>query len=143
MWHLIGELILEWMINFASRQKFLLHDDGQADEALQDFADFDIELDPEVDDAPFRTKVSDKKVHDMAVSGTLVTRRIKCAIHLEVTDLEAFHELMEEEMWYDEDEGEYQIVRAVNYWICDTTVGPDYADFAGESCEYEVLQVKS
>lgn len=135
--------MLEWMISYTSTQHFELDDASELAEALEEFAEFDIELDPEVDEPPFEVSISNKVVVDLRVEGTAVRRRISCAIALKVTDLEAFNELLEEEDWYDPSDGEYELSSAVNYWICDTTCAPDYAEFVRESCDYDVLQIGS
>jgi len=135
--------MLEWMISYRSHQKFFIDDANDRDRALADFADFDIEIDCEVDDPPMETVISEKKVDDLTIDGTSVERTISCSIHIKVTDEDGFKEMMEEEMHYDEDEDEYDIINAVNYWICDTCEEPDYGGFSGESCDYDVVQVKS
>ena len=109
--------MLEWMITYTSSQHLELDDPSDGAEAREEFADFDIELDPEVDEPPFEVSISNKVV--------------------------AFNELLDEEDWYDPSDGEYELSSAVNYWICDTTCAPDYADFVSESCDYDVLQVSS
>ena len=135
--------MLEWMVTYTSSQHFELDDPSEQAEAIEEFAEFNIELDPEVDDPPFEVRIDNKADEELRVEGTAVHRRISCAIALKVTDLEAFNELLEEEDWYDPSDGEYELSSAVNYWICDTTCAPDYADFVSESCDYEVLQISS
>ncbi len=133
--------MLEWMITYTSSQHFELEGPSEQAEAREEFADFDIEIDPEVDDPPFEVSISNKVVADLRVEGTAVHRHISCAIAIKVTDLEAFNKLLDEESWYDPSDGEYEISSAVNYWICDTTCAPDYANFISESCDYDVVQI--
>lgn len=133
--------MLEWMISYTSDQIFELDDLDDADDAREEFANFDIEIDPEIDDPPFDTTIRNKAVQNLRIEGTTVHRRLKCDIHLTVNDVAEFQSLMQDEDWYDPNEGEYEIVSAVNYWICDTTCAPDFAEFSRESCDYDVLQI--
>ena len=135
--------MLEWMITYKSSQRFELEDEGDRQGAIEDFSEFDIEIDSELEDPPFETKISNKTVIDLVIDGVKVTRTISCQIHLQVTDEDEFRSLMDEEMWYDEDDNTYNIINAINYWICDTCIAPDCAEFVSESCDYDVVKMKA
>jgi hypothetical protein len=136
--------MLEWFIMYRSTQRFMILDgvDHTTGHAL--LSTFDITLDSERPKPPFQHTISDKQVLNLSFEGAEAIREIGCKIHIMVPDEEPFQRLMEEEFWFNViADGEYSIINAVNWWICDTCIAPDGTEFVGEQCHFDLLKIAS
>jgi hypothetical protein len=61
-------------------------------------------------------------------------------INIDSKSYESVREMMEEEGYYDEDDG-FNWSNAINYFIADTTIAPDYADFDSENLNIEIIDI--
>lgn len=63
-------------------------------------------------------------------------------INIDERSIEAVKEMMGNEGYFDEDDG-FDWSSAINYFIADTTVAPDYANFESENVEISIMDVTS
>lgn len=100
-------------------------------------------MDPE---PPCAWKVTDLKVEGIQIEGDEVNRTYSCSISIDAgeEETEDLKEFMEEEGYYDD--GEFDWIQAVNYFIADTTGFPgsassEYGSFDSENVNLDLLEI--
>ena len=81
---------------------------------------------------------------DVDKKNNTLTRSFSLAVIVNVDQgsIEAVKEMMADEGYYDEEDG-FNWSGAINYFIADITVSPEYADFDREDVDIDVMEVGS
>jgi hypothetical protein len=112
------------------------------DQIRKDFEAVKFTLDPA---PPCRWKYELNNVHIVvSKEDNFVTRNFSLAviINIDQSNIEFVKEMMADEGYYDNDDG-FNWSSAINYFIADTTVAPDYADFLSENIDIGVMKLGS
>ena len=126
-----------------AEQRFNLSEDAPSDKVIiQDFNAVKFTLDPGPP-CEWKHVLNSVQVDVSKESGT-VTRSFSLAVivNIDQSTIEAVKEMMAEEGYYDEDDG-FDWSSAISYFIADTTVAPEYADFDSENVDVDVMEVGS
>jgi len=67
------------------------------------------------------------------------TYSLSIIINIDQSNIEAVKEMMRDEGYFDEDDG-FNWSSAINYFIADTTVVPDYANFDSENVDINIME---
>ena len=124
-------------------QTFNLSENAPSDkEIIQDFEAVKFTLDP-APPCEWTHELNSVQVEVSKKSGT-ITRNLSLAVILNIdqSNIEAVTEMMAEEGYYDKDDG-FDWFSAINYFIADTAVAPEYADFESENVDVDILEVDS
>ncbi len=126
-----------------AEQTFNLSEDSPpAESVTMDFQNVKFTLDPS---PPCEWKYEVKNIHiSVDKESNTVVRSFSLAviINIDKSTIEAVKNMMAEEGYYDEDDG-FDWTSAINYFIADTTVSPEYADFHRENVDIDVMEVGS
>jgi len=124
-------------------QTFNLFENAPSDKVIiQDFEAVKFTLDP-APPCEWRHELNSVQVEVSKKSGT-ITRSFSLAVivNIDQSNIEAIKEMMAEEGYYDKDDG-FDWFSAINYFIADTAVAPEYADFESENVDVDILEVDS
>ena len=124
-------------------QTFNLSEDAPPDEVIiQDFKAVKFTLDP-APPCDWKYELNSVQV-DVSKESSIVTRNFSLAVivNIDQSTFEDVKEMMAEEGYYDEDDG-FDWSSAISYFIADTTVAPEYADFDNENVDVDVTEVGS
>lgn len=124
-------------------QTFNLSEDAPSDEVIiQDFKVVKFTLDP-APPCDWKHVLNSVQV-DVNKKGGTVTRNFSLAVivNIDQSTIEAVKEMMAEEGYYDEDDG-FDWSSAISYFIADTTVASEYADFDNENVDVDIMEVSS
>jgi hypothetical protein len=126
-----------------AEQTFNLSEDSPpAESVTMDFQNVKFTLDPS---PPCEWKYEVKNINiSVDKESNTVVRSFSLAviINIDKSTIEAVKNMMAEEGYYDEDDG-FDWTSAINYFIADTTVSPEYADFHRENVDIDVMEVGS
>ena len=126
-----------------AEQTFNLSEDSPpAESVTMDFQNVKFTLDPS---PPCEWKYEVKNINiSVDKESNTVVRSFSLAviINIDQSTIEAVKNMMAEEGYYDEDDG-FDWTSAINYFIADTTVSPEYADFHRENVDIDVMEVGS
>ena len=126
-----------------AEQKFNLSEDAPSDEVIiHDFEAVKFTLDP-APPCEWKHVLNSVQV-DVTKEDGAVTRSFSLAVivNIDQSTIEAVKEMMAEEGYYDEDDG-FDWSSAISYFIADTTVAPEYADFDSENVDVDSMEVGS
>ena len=122
--------------------KIFSEDTPSDDQITKDFEAVKFTLDPA---PPCRWKYELNNVHIVvSKEDNIVTRNFSLAviINIDQSNIEFVKEMMADEGYYDKDDG-FNWSSAINYFIADTTVASDYADFLSENIDIGVMELGS
>ena len=81
---------------------------------------------------------------DVSKEENAVTRNFSLVviINIDQSSIEVVKEMMTAEGYYNDNNG-FDWSSAINYFIADTTVAPEYADFLSENIDIEIMELAS
>ena len=126
-----------------AEQTFNLSEDAPLNEAIiKDFEGVKFTLDP-APPCEWKHELNSVQV-DVVKENGIVTRSFSLTVivNIDQSTIEDVREMMAEEGYYDEDDG-FDWSSAISYFIADTTVAPEYADFDSENVDVDVMEVGS
>lgn len=126
-----------------ARQTFNLSEDSPpAESVTKDFQNVKFTLDPSPP-CEWKYEVNDVQVTVDKESNTVVRSfSLAVIVNIDQSTIESVKNMMFDEGYYDEDDG-FDWTSAINYFIADTTVSPEYADFDRENVDIDVMEVGS
>ena len=131
------------MATVTAEQTFNLSNDAPSDKTIiKDFEAVKFTLDPSPP-CDWKHKLKNVQVK-VKKGGNTVARSflLELIVNIDQNTIEAVKEMMAEEGYYDESDG-FNWSSAINYFIADTTVPPEYADFDSENVDIDVMEVGS
>ena len=124
-------------IRVSASQIFELSDDkpDSNQQIINDLTEISLVLDPE---PPCKWSVADLNVEEVKVVEDKVHRTYSCTINIQAgaDEMEDLEQFMEDEGYFEDEKFDW--VQAVNYFIADTTIAPDYAEFSKENVTLKV-----
>lgn len=129
--------------SISSEQTFDLFDDSLPDKViLKEFKALKFTLDP----APPCEWSYDIQSVEVSLDrkNKTVSRAFSLSLNINInqSNINSVKEMMGDEGYFDEDDG-FDWSSAINYFIADTTVVPDYANFNSENVDIDIIEVDS
>ena len=126
-----------------AEQAFDIFDNAPSDKViLKNFKALKFTLDP----APPCEWTYDLQNVEVSINrkAKTLSRTFSLSIYINIDErsIEAVKEMMGNEGYFDEDDG-FDWSSAINYFIADTTVAPDYANFESENVDISIMDVTS